>query len=78
MAKRTYELAVNYAYKGIKEGDVPSQEYLTTRYEICKRQIALAGYRLADFLKGAFAAGGIPEYYDLKKVTYADKDEKKE
>jgi len=51
IADKNFEVAVNYAYKGIKEGDKPTDEYLDTRYEICKRQMALAGYRLADMLK---------------------------
>ena len=51
IAKMTFEIAVNSAYKGIKENEKPSDEYLRTRFEICKRQIALAGYRLADMLK---------------------------
>lgn len=52
-AKKTFEIAVNYAYKGIKEKETPSPEYLAKGYEQCQRQIALAGYRLADFLKTA-------------------------
>ena len=51
IAKTNYDIAVNFAYKGINENEAPSENYLNTRFEICKKQIALAGYRLADMLK---------------------------
>jgi len=53
--KKLYDVAINFAYKGIKENDVPSEEYLNTRFEICRKYIALAGYRLADILKDIFS-----------------------
>ncbi len=56
MAKRTYEIAVKYAYGGIKENETPTKEYKEKGYAKCKFQIALAGYRLADWLKEAVAA----------------------
>jgi hypothetical protein len=51
IAKKHLQLAIDYAYNGIKENDKPSEEYKNSRFEICKKQIALAGYRLADMLK---------------------------
>ncbi len=51
MGKRTYDIAVNYAYTGITENTSPSKEYKEKGYAKCKAQIALAGYRLADWLK---------------------------
>lgn len=51
IARKNFEIAVNYAYKDIRENEEPSEQYIKSRYEICKRQIALAGYRLADMLK---------------------------
>lgn len=54
MAKKGYEIGVNFGYKGIKENEVPSAEYLNTRAEICRKYIALAGYRLADMLKDIY------------------------
>eukprot|EP00826_Nyctotherus_ovalis_P008483 TRINITY_DN121_c0_g1_i1.p1 TRINITY_DN121_c0_g1~~TRINITY_DN121_c0_g1_i1.p1 ORF type:complete len:297 (-),score=82.71 TRINITY_DN121_c0_g1_i1:115-1005(-) len=51
IAKKGLDIAINYAYKGIHENEYPSEEYKRSRFEICKRQIALAGYRLADMLK---------------------------
>jgi len=56
MAKYLHEIAVNYVYKGIKEDDYPSDDYKKTRYQICRKLIALGGYRLADWLKEAFQA----------------------
>ena len=46
----SYLKALTYAYPGIEIGASPSQEYLTTRWQVILRQIALAGYRLADIL----------------------------
>ena len=63
MAKRTYNIAVEYVYKGIKENDHPSEEYKKTRYEKCKSQIALAGYRLADWLKEVLTVGSDEAVY---------------
>ncbi len=55
MAKQTYDVAVQHVYTDIHENEVPSEEYKSSRFEVCKRQIALAGYRLADWLKKALA-----------------------
>jgi hypothetical protein len=51
IAKQLFEIAVKEAYGGIKENTAPSEEYLKFRFETCKKLIALAGYRLADYLK---------------------------
>ncbi len=50
MSDYTYKIAINEAYKGIQENAVPSKEYVAFRFETCKKLVALAGYRLADFL----------------------------
>jgi len=54
MADRSFDVAVNSAYLGIREHEVVKKEYKDSRFEICKRQIALAGYRLADYFKDIF------------------------
>ena len=46
----SYLKAVAYAYPGITIGSRPSQNYLTTRWQVILRQLALGGYRLADIL----------------------------
>lgn len=46
----SYLKAVAYAYPDIEMGGSPSQEYLTSRWQVILRQIALGGYRLADIL----------------------------
>ncbi len=69
MGKRTYEMAVNFAYKGIKENEYPSDEYKQTRYEKCKYQIALAGYRLADWLREALGTPNETPVYAEEKTT---------
>lgn len=50
MAKKIFEIAVNETYKEIVENEVPSEKYIAFRFQTCKKLIALAGYRLADFL----------------------------
>ena len=45
----SYDLARKFAY-AMQPNGKPSTEYLTNCKRVCKRQIALAGYRLADLL----------------------------
>ncbi len=53
-ALESYQLAILYAYSNIQLGDIPSGDYLRDRDLIVYRQIALAGYRLADLLNNLF------------------------
>ena len=46
----SYLKALTYAYTDIEIGGSPSQDYLTSRWQVILRQIALGGYRLADIL----------------------------
>ena len=50
IAKQLFTIASQEAYVGIREGEAPSEEYLTKRFETTKKLVALAGYRLADYL----------------------------
>lgn len=50
IAKRTYAVALNNGYFGISENETPSQTYINSNFDVCKKQLALAGYRLADQL----------------------------
>lgn len=43
-------LAEEYVYRGIEEGDEPSAEYLRRAEPVVRRQLVLAGYRLAALL----------------------------
>lgn len=56
MAKDIFDIAVQYAYTNIKEGEEPTDGYIESRYLICEKLIALAGYRLADYIEDAFNA----------------------
>lgn len=47
-------LAIDQVYKNITEGSIPSQAYEDNARKICRRRVALAGYRLAAILKQAF------------------------
>lgn len=46
-AQESFELSKSVVYKGIKEGEVPSDEYVKKALPVAVRQVALAGYRLA-------------------------------
>jgi len=50
MHKYVYTIATKEVYNGIKENTEPTEEYIRFRFETCKKLVALAGYRLADFL----------------------------
>lgn len=50
IAESVKEIAKKYAYTEIKPNTKPSETYLRTRFPVCTRLMALAGYRLADFL----------------------------
>lgn len=49
-AKEGFALGVSDVYKGIEEGDVPSNAYEANARKVSARRIALAGYRLAEIL----------------------------
>jgi len=51
-ANESHELALSEAYShGLRQGEAPSAEYLANTQRVVRRQIALAGYRLADVLR---------------------------
>jgi hypothetical protein len=45
-------IAKNTVYKNINEGDLPSDTYIAAGKLVAERQIAKAGYRLANLLSG--------------------------
>jgi hypothetical protein len=53
-AKEGKKLAIEQVYPNIAERSIPSQAYEDNAKEICRRRVALAGYRLAAILKQAF------------------------
>jgi len=53
-AEESHQLAIRFAYQGISPGDNPSKEYVARARMITYRQIASAGYRLADILNEVF------------------------
>jgi hypothetical protein len=68
-AKKTYDLAKKYAYTGIKEGEAPSEEYKKKGWDVSRREITLAGYRLADYFKEIFhKSDALPPYADLNQL----------
>ena len=52
----SYALARDVTYKNIKEGATPSQGYTDEAQKLCRKRLALAGYRLAGVLNTLFAA----------------------
>jgi hypothetical protein len=55
-AKKTLEIAKKVVYTGIKENEKPSEEYKKKGYTACRRQMALGGYRLADYFREIFGS----------------------
>jgi hypothetical protein len=53
-AREGKKLAIEQVYPNITEGSIPSQAYEDNTKKICRRRVALAGYRLAAILKQAF------------------------
>lgn len=53
-AYESAKLSLQYAYKDIRPGGVPSKEYVTTGRQIIDQQLAIAGYRLAQVLLSIF------------------------
>lgn len=51
--QESYKIAVNFAYANIKEKQTVEQSVINEGQMITGKQIALAGYRLADFLNNA-------------------------
>lgn len=47
-----HAIAQNFVYVDITINEVPSENYLDGAYQIIKERIALAGYRLAQLIKG--------------------------
>ena len=58
-AEFNFLTAVNYCYNGIQQYQVPTQDYVERAWPIVMRQIALAGYRLADALKSIYGTNNI-------------------
>ncbi len=52
----SYALARDVTYKNITEGATPSQGYTDEARKLCRKRLALAGYRLAGVLNMLFAA----------------------
>mmetsp|Transcript_23013 Transcript_23013/g.58358 ORF Transcript_23013/g.58358 Transcript_23013/m.58358 type:complete len:270 (-) Transcript_23013:367-1176(-) len=55
-----FNLMATVAYAGVQYNTVPTAEYLNTVQSVSKRQLALAGYRLADALNTVMSNGNVP------------------
>ncbi|HET8782287.1 MAG TPA: S1/P1 nuclease, partial [Pyrinomonadaceae bacterium] len=53
-AKEGKKLGIEQVYPNITEGSIPTTTYEENARKICRRRVALAGYRLAAILKQAF------------------------
>jgi hypothetical protein len=58
--KESYDVTVDFIYRYIGYEETPSDDYINKAYEIVKKRIALAGYRLAEVLKKVKAAHDNP------------------
>jgi hypothetical protein len=45
-----HELAISSAYNGIKQNGIPSGRYQTRAQSVCRKRLAMGGYRLAALL----------------------------
>jgi len=50
-ADESFAISNNFVYTGINENERPSDEYLSQGYEISRRQVTLAGYRLSNLIR---------------------------
>jgi hypothetical protein len=64
------QFAIDNVYKGIKNGDTPSDDYIKKNQEFMDQQLAVAGYRLTDLFKTLFANENV-----LKKHVREEKKE---
>jgi hypothetical protein len=54
-AQESFGLSKTVVYQGIKQGEMPSEEYVNKALPVALRQVALAGYRLAYQLTNLWA-----------------------
>lgn len=66
-AKESNDLAQNFVYKGLVEGQDLPTEYMQKGYQICRERVALAGYRLGVLLS---------RIYQTQKTARHDKSQK--
>lgn len=55
-----YDLATNFVYKGLKEGTKLSEDYQKEAEAICRKRVALGGYRLGMLLDKVYKQLGKP------------------
>jgi len=55
IANENHQIAIESAYKGISEGEIPSNLYKYTNWRECKRLIATAAYRLSNDLNEIYS-----------------------
>lgn len=46
----SFQLSENFVYNGIEYGDYPSEAYMKRGGDVCEKQLALGGYRLANLM----------------------------
>jgi len=63
----SHEIAKDFIYAEIEYNSRPTDDYMKKSYEIIKRRIALAGYRLAEIIKS------IKKSYDLQMKKSQEK-----
>jgi hypothetical protein len=50
-AEESFKISQDFVYKGIKENEALSDEYVSKCKEIAEKRIVTGGHRLANFLK---------------------------
>eukprot|EP00826_Nyctotherus_ovalis_P040624 TRINITY_DN4021_c0_g1_i3.p1 TRINITY_DN4021_c0_g1~~TRINITY_DN4021_c0_g1_i3.p1 ORF type:complete len:186 (-),score=9.30 TRINITY_DN4021_c0_g1_i3:164-721(-) len=54
IAKAMFAIAAKYAYEDISPDQLPSEKYRDRGYNVCRVLFAVAGYRLADYMREIF------------------------
>lgn len=68
-AAEALELSKEYVYDGIKETELPSDDYIQRGAEVAQKQIVLGGSRLANMLmKYDFSGFNTDKYADIEKL----------
>lgn len=55
ISQESIDLAIEYVYKGVENGAVPSEEYLERGRTMIDEQLAVGGFRLTDSLRSLFS-----------------------
>ena len=69
-SEEAFEVAEDFCYEGIKEGVALSEDYLSEGYVLARKQVVIAGKRLAYLLQSLdLSKWRIPKVHYVKEYT---------